>query len=190
MRKQLDDIFYDNMEKYIDPEFYDLQYENYLKDLPLLIEWANKKGGDIVDLACGTGRATIPIAKLGYNITGVDINEGMLNRAKEKTKNMNLDIQWVLQNCTKLSLNRMCSLMFMTGNSFQHFLTNESQDKLLLSVHKHLVSGGIFIFGTRYPKIRELAAIEESKNSYFDKRNRKVIEYKTASYNSFTQIQN
>ncbi len=35
-------IFEDNMEKYKDPAMYDLQYENYLKDLPLLLEWASK----------------------------------------------------------------------------------------------------------------------------------------------------
>jgi len=172
LTRQAEDIFKDNMEKYNDPEYYDLQYQNYLKDLPFLLEWAEKQNGEIVDLACGTGRLTIPLAEQGYKIIGVDINEGMLDRAKEKTKNMNLPIQWELQDCTELALNTVGSLIYMTGNSFQHFLTNDSQNRLFKSVNTHLVDGGVFIFNTRFPILNELATIDESKHTYFDKRNR------------------
>lgn len=188
MTREAEDIFKDNMEKYNDPEYYDLQYQSYLKDLPFLLEWAEKQNGKIVDLACGTGRVTIPLAEQGYNIIGVDINEGMLNRAKEKTKNTNLRIQWELQDCTVLSLNTVGSLIYMTGNSFQHFLTNDSQNKLLKSVNTHLVDEGVFIFNTRFPILSELAFIDESKQTYLDKRNRKVNEYEVDSYNPLTQI--
>jgi len=188
LTRQVDDIFKDNMEKYNDPEYYDLQYQNYLKDLPFLLEWAEKQNGEIVDLACGTGRLTIPLAERGYKIIGVDINEGMLNRAKEKTINMNLPIQWELQDCTELSLNTVGSLIYMTGNSFQHFLTNDSQNRLFKSVNTHLVDGGVFIFNTRFPILNELATIDESKHTYFDKRNRKVTECEVDTYNPLTQI--
>lgn len=188
LTRQTDDIFKDNMEKYNDPEYYDLQYQSYLKDLPFLQEWAEKQNGKIVDLACGTGRVTIPLAELGYNIIGVDINEGMLDRAKEKTKNVNLPIQWELQDCTQLSLNTVASLIYMTGNSFQHFLTNDSQNKLLKAVNRHLVDAGVFIFNTRFPILSELAIIDKTKQTYFDKRNRKVNEYEVDSYNPLTQI--
>jgi ubiquinone/menaquinone biosynthesis C-methylase UbiE len=88
-------IFKDNMQKYNDPEYYDLQFENYIKDLPLLLDWAQKQGGTI-DLACGTGRITIPLAEQGFHMIGVDLNEGMLNRAKSKTKNTILPVKWKL----------------------------------------------------------------------------------------------
>jgi hypothetical protein len=42
------------MQKYNDPEYYDLQFENYIKDLPLLLDWAQKQGGTI-DLAYPQG---------------------------------------------------------------------------------------------------------------------------------------
>ena len=38
----------------------------------------------VCDLACGTGNITIPLAKRGYDMTGVDISEDMLNIAREK----------------------------------------------------------------------------------------------------------
>lgn len=52
-----------NMEKYKDPKAYDDTYQNYLTDVPLLSEWADVQGGTIIDLACGTGRVTLPLAE-------------------------------------------------------------------------------------------------------------------------------
>ncbi|MDT8861156.1 class I SAM-dependent methyltransferase [Alkalihalobacillus sp. MEB130] len=186
MKKE--DIFHDNMDKYLDPEWYDLQYDHYLKDFPLILRWAKKQGGTIADLACGTGRVTIPLALEGFSVIGVDLNEGMLNRAKEKTKKRNVPIKWILQDCTNLRLDTTCSLIYTTGNSFQHFLTNESQNQLLQSIHSHLEDEGIFIFGTRFPNLEELMKTNEWSSSYYNKTNQKVIEKHREIYHPLTQI--
>src|SRR5690606_11904733 len=102
--------------------------------------WAKKTGGVLIDLACGTGRATIPLAKQGYRLVGVDIHEGMLEKAKQKSDN--LPIHWVTQNCMQLQLDITSKFIYMVGNSFQHFLTNEDQNQLLRSVHYHLEKDG------------------------------------------------
>jgi len=58
----------------------------------------------------------------------------------------------------------------MVGNSFQHFLTNEDQDKLLTSVNKQLKQNGIFIFGTRFPSYEELLQpVQKSTGGRFKK---------------------
>ena len=43
-----------------------------------------KKEDSILDLACGYGRITFPLAKKGYNIAGIDISENLIKDAKEK----------------------------------------------------------------------------------------------------------
>ncbi|ANU18391.1 hypothetical protein BBI11_15695 [Planococcus maritimus] len=176
------------MKKYEDPEYYDLEYQNYLNDVPFLAAWAEKLTGLIVDLGCGTGRVTIPLAQQGYQLIGVDIHEGMLARAKEKTFDTNLSIDWILQDCTRLALNTEASLIYMTENSFQHFLTNESQNQLLKSVQTHLSDNGVFIFNTRFPILSELAQVEESTRIYTDKRHRKIREKIVETYHPLTQI--
>ena len=56
-------------------------------DLSFYLIWQLKnEEAKILELCCGTGRLTIPIAKKGYHITGVDISHSMLDRAKEKGK--------------------------------------------------------------------------------------------------------
>lgn len=41
------------------------------------------EGGKILDLACGKGRHSIYLNKLGYNVTGVDLSEQSINHAKQ-----------------------------------------------------------------------------------------------------------
>ncbi|SYX81687.1 hypothetical protein [Paenibacillus alvei] len=69
-----------------------------------------------------------------------------------------------------MNLNIKSNLIYLVGNSFQHFLTNESQDGLLSSVNKHLEIDGIFIFGTRFPSVEELLQppTEEYWRTYID----------------------
>ena len=92
-----------NLEKYADPEMYDHLYEGYQKDLNVILEWA-KSDQPIIELACGTGRLTIPMAQRGFQMIGVDLHEGMLERAKQKAKEQMVSIEFILQDCSKLSI--------------------------------------------------------------------------------------
>lgn len=184
-------IILDNFEEYDDPILYDKENEG-LDEISLLLKWASQTKGPIIDLACGTGRATIPLASEGYSLIGVDLHRGMLEEAKRKTSNLNLQIQWVEQDCTKLDLNIKSELVYSVGNSFQHFLTNEAQDGLLSSVNNHLETGGFFIFETRFPSIEELLqpSGEEYWKSYIDSDTKdKVDVYTISNYDSLSQLQ-
>ncbi|KPB03852.1 class I SAM-dependent DNA methyltransferase [Bacillus sp. CHD6a] len=183
----MNSIFKENLEKYTDAIEYDRIHENYLVDLPLLLEWV-PESGPIIELACGTGRLTIPMAEQGYEMIGVDIHGGMLERAKTKAMNKSVNIQWYLQDCTQLSLNQPTKLMYMSGNSFQHFLTNEVQDALFQSVHQHLEDRGIFIFDTRNPIMDELAKVDEYEERFKHSNGMQVIEYHKETYHPLTQI--
>ncbi|WP_090991004.1 class I SAM-dependent methyltransferase [Bacillus sp. OV322] len=183
-----------NSEEYDDPILYDRENDKYVEDLSFLIKWASKSEGlPIIDLACGTGRATIPLARLGYKLIGVDIHKGMLREAKKKSPEPELQIEWVEQDCTKFNLNVKSNLIFSVGNSFQHFLTNEEQDGLFSSVNKHLEHGGVFIFNTRFPSPEELFQpdTEEYWKSYIDEDTTNKVDVFTISrYDSLRQIQN
>ncbi|MGV3466061.1 MAG: class I SAM-dependent methyltransferase [Heyndrickxia sp.] len=182
----------DNFQEYEDPILYDKENDPFTDDIPLLIKWASRSAGPIIDLACGTGRATIPLAKKGYEMIGVDIHKGMLEAAKRKADNLHLQTKWIEQDCTCLDLGVLSEFIYMVGNSFQHFLTNEDQDRLLASVNKHLKLDGIFIFGTRFPSNEELLqpSTEEFWRSYIDQENQnKVDVYTISNYDALNQIQ-
>ena len=46
-----------------------------------------------LDLGCGNGRNTIPLARMGYEVTGVDISQVALNQAGEKLESESAGVQ-------------------------------------------------------------------------------------------------
>jgi ubiquinone/menaquinone biosynthesis C-methylase UbiE len=69
---------------YLDGRHYDLQCKDFTEDIAFWIRQARKYGGPILELACGIGRITLPLAKEGFKITGLDIAESMLAEAEKK----------------------------------------------------------------------------------------------------------
>ena len=77
------------MPEYVDyAEYYDQDHGLMTVNIPVYLEYANETGGPILELARGTGRVLIPIAKAGFTIYGLDISENMLAIAEEKIKEM------------------------------------------------------------------------------------------------------
>lgn len=178
--------------EYDDPILYDKENNTYTDDINFLSKWAATAAGPIIDIACGTGRATIPLAMYGHKLIGVDLHAGMLNEAKRKATELGVPIGWVEQDCTNFNLSIKSNLIFCVGNSFQHFLTNEAQDGLLTSVNRHLHPDGTFIFGTRFPNADELLQpnTEEYWRTYVDSETGLTVDvYTISSYDSLNQIQ-
>ena len=61
----------------------------------LLEELRLPPGNDILDMGCGTGRHSIPLALAGYQVTGVDISAGMLAEARKKASVAGVQVDWV-----------------------------------------------------------------------------------------------
>ena len=47
---------------------------------------ARRFGGPVLDLACGTGRLTLLLAREGFAVTGLDQSEGMLHHFEQKLR--------------------------------------------------------------------------------------------------------
>src|SRR5688500_11704604 len=91
----------DDVNIYDDPRLYDL--ENAIGDeLPSLLPLVQKTGGPILDLACGTGRTTLPMAAAGFEMIGVDASEPMVARAREKASEQGLAVEFHVQDCSRL----------------------------------------------------------------------------------------
>lgn len=52
-------------------------------------------GTEILDLACGQGRHTVPLAVLGYRMTGLDLSETLLGHARDRAAEAGVDVEWV-----------------------------------------------------------------------------------------------
>jgi len=58
------------------------------------------KGMTILDVGCGTGRHSLELARRGYNVTGIDIADNMLNEARTVAKTESLNVEFVQTDAT------------------------------------------------------------------------------------------
>ncbi len=146
----------DSKPLYRDGRHYDIQHSNFKKDIPFYLDQARKYGDPILELACGTGRITIPIANEGFNITGLDISEGMLEKAKENARKKKLSIKWIRDDVRTFNLKRKFSLIIFPFNSIAHLHDLESIDSCFTRVRKHLKNNGRFIIDMFNPDLIRL----------------------------------
>lgn len=147
----------DNLGEYDSPLIYDAEYGGYQGDFDFFLNLIDQ--GKVLDLACGTGRLSIPLAQKGLQVTGLEISEPMLNRAQEKA--VGFDIKWLQGDITNFNLDDKFDLITLAGNSFQALLTIEDQLNLLRCVKAHLKPKGLFVFDTRNPRPFELKSTED-----------------------------
>ena len=139
---------------------------NLIGDLPFWQYCAEKYDDPILDLCCGNGRITIPLAELGYEIVGVDINQNFIASAKQRLKGIagvghRLRISFCVGDIVNLKLDRTFRLAIMPDWSFQVLLTQEDQLSFLRSLREHLLVGGVFAFNLFIPFHRQHGLIEK-----------------------------
>lgn len=83
-----------------------------LSDLQFYKRWLpQSKGARILELCCGTGRLTLPIARDGYNISGVDYTPSMLAQARLKASEAGLEINFIEADIRTLNLQEKYDLI-------------------------------------------------------------------------------
>ena len=160
---------HDNLEEFTDPPNYDLEEsERSAPRIAFYCDLARSVVGPALEIACGSGLVTIPIAATGLDTTGVDLARPMLEHARVKAEAQTLNIRWVEADAQSLNLGTQYQFILLTGNAFQAFLNRENQEALLASVKRHLAPNGIFAFETRNPSGHDLGTQleEEFDQSY------------------------
>jgi len=138
-----------------------------LPDVPFYVEEAKRAHGPVLELACGTGRLTIPIAQNGIEIVGLDQSVSMLEHAGEKAAAAGTKIEWLQADCRDFELTRQFALIFMAFNSMQHLHDHVSLSRLFANVRRHLLPGGTFIFDVFNPSLAIL--MRDPNQRYLDR---------------------
>jgi SAM-dependent methyltransferase len=144
----------DGSEVYWDGEQYDAFNQPYQDDLPFYLAAAQKARGPVLELACGTGRLTVPLKKSGVDVTGLDYSPAMLDRARAKAAAAGQKIYFLRGDARKFRFEKKFKLIFMAFNSMQHLGRREDLEGLFSSVARHLAPGGLFIFDVFNPEPR------------------------------------
>ncbi|CAM4445743.1 class I SAM-dependent methyltransferase [Paenibacillus tarimensis] len=131
----------------------------FTADIPFYVERARKLGGRVLELACGTGRITIPLAEAGAEVWGLDYSPAMLEVMAAKAVELPAAIRSRLHmgqgDMTDFSLEERFNLIFIPFRSFQSLETDEQALNCLTCAREHLEPGGQFIINIFKP-IRQM----------------------------------
>jgi len=112
-------------------------------------ELKSDKSLKILDVGCGTGRHSIELSKRGYTLTGIDLSESQLTRAREKAEQNHLLIDFQQQDARNLPFkNDFDVAIMLCEGGFPLMETDEMNYEILKSVSNSLRVCGKFIFTT------------------------------------------
>jgi ubiquinone/menaquinone biosynthesis C-methylase UbiE len=139
--------------------FYDIEHAHFDEDVDLYLNFAEASGtygGPLLELACGSGRLLLPLARAGYHITGVDSSARMLELAREALEAEELTSQCTLvqQDMGALQLGQKFHLAFIALGSFAHVCTRKEQQQALASIYGQLTAGSTFILDISNADVR------------------------------------
>ena len=111
----------------------------------------------MLELACGTGQLTIPVALPGLPAVGLDRSSAMLGVASRRAAAAGAPVVFVGGDMRDFALGRGFDLIFLARNSLLHLLTTDDLLAALAAVRRHLAPDGIFAFDIFNPDVRILA---------------------------------
>ncbi|HUQ77604.1 MAG TPA: class I SAM-dependent methyltransferase [Patescibacteria group bacterium] len=115
-------------------------------DLAFFRDLAERSGGPVLELGCGSGRLTIPLAEAGIDIVGLDRSAAMLDRARARraalAPEVRRRVRFVEGDMTDFRLGRRFGLIFAAFRVFMSLLDSESQRASLAAIRRHLRSDG------------------------------------------------
>ena len=125
-------------------EFYDLLHERS-RDAIIFPQLLKAYGTKVLEIGCGTGRLSIPLAKAGYEVTGLDNAPDMLMLlyAKEYPKK---NLRIVEGDARCLMLDERYDVIILGCNFINQFVNADDVAVILSRCRKHLVPQGIVLY--------------------------------------------
>ncbi len=141
------DNYYSIFATYYDALTQNVNYhERALYFNSLIEKFDGNTSGVLLDMACGTGSICEEMAKLGYDVIGADISEGMLNVAMDKKFDSGLNIQYVKQDMRQLDMFGTMDVILCVLDSLNHLPTIQDIQQTFNRVSLFTEPDGLFIF--------------------------------------------
>jgi ubiquinone/menaquinone biosynthesis C-methylase UbiE len=134
-------------------KYYDLFSSK--NDIAFYRELAIRHGRKALELGVGTGRVAIELAKTGVVVWGIDNSKYMLAVAKQKLAKESTAVRkrvtLKLGDMRNFKLKETFPFIYIASSTFEHCVTEEDQQKCLMSAYKALGNGGVLAFDISQP---------------------------------------
>lgn len=136
-------------ESWFDTKYYHILYKNRdfheAKNFIIkLVEFLKlQNDAKILDLACGKGRHSLELNRLGFSVTGIDLSEQSIQTAKTFENEM---LKFYVGDMRKIHFEKSFDAIFNLFTSFGYFDTEKENFSVFDAVLAQLKNDGIFVF--------------------------------------------
>ncbi len=143
---------------YARPDLYDSVHAGPAKgELAFYQRQAARAGGRVLELACGTGRLTVPLAQGGLAVTGLDRSPAMLAEGRRRADTQGSAVRWVCADMRDFALAAAFDLIFIPINSLCHLEETADVRDCLAAVRRHLAPDGRVVIDVFNPSLEILS---------------------------------
>lgn len=139
------------------PDLYDLMSPPDPEMEGFYVSEVLQRGGRVLELACGTGRFTIPVAKAGLDVVAGDLSEQMLQSARGAAADAGVTVDFRQLDMRDFDLGMRFETIMIAANSVLHLHRIEEFRAFFASVERHLAPDGRLVFDAFVPSLSLLA---------------------------------
>src|SRR5215471_5449788 len=110
--------------------------------------------GVLAELAGGTGRIALPLARRGVPVHGIDLSRAMVARLRAKPGGANIGV--TIGDFATARAEGTFTLAYLVFNTIMNLTTQEAQVACFRNVAAHLEPGGCFVIEVHVPQLRRL----------------------------------
>ncbi len=107
------------------------------------------RGGSVLELAIGTGRIGLPLARRGLAVSGIELSEDMVAQLRRKPGGSEIPV--TMGDYAEVGVEGEFSLIFVVFNTIYNLLTQDHQVRCFENVAKHLTNDGVFVLEAEMP---------------------------------------
>jgi SAM-dependent methyltransferase len=133
--------------KYYDLLYADKKYEEEVHYISQLIRDCNIVSNSLLELGSGTGKHARSLIREGFQVTGIELSQAMVDRANEKAVE---GFKCYQGNICDVDLDQKFGAIISLFHVVSYITTNEALTKLFQNVTRHLELGGLFAFDFWY----------------------------------------
>jgi SAM-dependent methyltransferase len=147
---------------YKHPEQYDREHLGDEEDIGFYLSLSRRLAPrKLLELGCGTGRITLPLAQLGFDVVGLDNQPEMLQKAEERRLQTSPEIrqrlQFIAGDMRRWSAGAAFDLILIPASSITHVLSLEDQLAVWKTCHDNLRPGGRLLVEATMPNMASFA---------------------------------
>ncbi len=140
--------------RYYDLLYRDKDYAGEAEYIAGLIRTYAPSAATVMEIGCGTGAHAVELAQMGYEVTGVDMSEGMLEAAEARRASSENAIASRLEfahgDARSVRLDKTFDLVISLFHVMSYQTSNEDLAAAFETAREHLAPGGAFIFDCWY----------------------------------------